>query len=303
MSLLSKLFRSKSDTNVKTARDSPRESPSASPRTSPRGSPGAPPKRRFMRVVRDDNAAGEEYVNPHVVRKYNYGFWEKQHMLKKSHSLEERDRPLPYTVTGHTILKKHNSMDENQPTSSSPPGEKKHAKFKEVVEVVEYCPKTRCKLILEDSCILREKLHDEWEECLDVEFQVPREECENSHDDEESCKAILDLVLDTVSRSAPLDSISEDDYNGTEEDPTLSDCSTPTDEAAKSDLAQAKCTECQSTQSSAERTEIQMDEEVSSDKSRDGEVHTPERQCSSDSDIIVAKKSKLEESSKSAQTP
>ena len=76
--------------------------------------------------------------------------------------------------------------------------------------MVEYHPKTRCKLILEDSCIVKEKLHDEWEECLDVEYQVSREDCENI-DEEESCKAILDIVLDQVSRAIPLEQIREDE--------------------------------------------------------------------------------------------
>ena len=173
MSLLSKLFRSKSDSHMK-VKKSPTSSPSTSPKGSPRGSPGAPPRRRFIRVVRDDQAQGEEYINPHVVRKYNPGFWEKHH-IRKSQSLDEAcDRPLPYTVSGHTILKKHHSVDsaEHPDDSTQKPDNGRHAKFKDDVEILQYDIKGKCLLIHADSCVVHTKLHDDaYEQCLDLEIQ------------------------------------------------------------------------------------------------------------------------------------
>lgn len=136
----SKLFRSRSDSNVKS---SPRSSPSVSPRTSPRSSPGAPARRRFMRVVRDEQSSGEEYENPHVIRKYTQKYAETL-CLRKSQSMDE-PRSLPYTVSGHTILKKFSSFESESATATpdhSPPSSK-HASFREEVEVIEYDKKEK----------------------------------------------------------------------------------------------------------------------------------------------------------------
>ncbi len=174
MSLLSKLFRSKSDGQMK-VKKSPRSSPCTSPRGSPRGSPGAPPRRRFVRVVRDDQSEGEEYVNPHVVRKYNPGFWEKHHICKSQSLDEDVNRPLPYTVSGHTILKKHHSIDsaEHSDEESPNPDNERHAKFKDDVEILEYDIKGKCLLIHSDSSVVYTKLHDDtYEQCLDMDISL-----------------------------------------------------------------------------------------------------------------------------------
>jgi len=87
------------------------------------------PKRRFVRVVRDNEHVGEEYQNPHVIRRYTQGFWEEQN-LRKASSLEDTSRPLPYTVSGHTILKK--------PSTDPDCLGHKRATFKNEVQVVEF---------------------------------------------------------------------------------------------------------------------------------------------------------------------
>ena len=66
---LGRLFRSKSEQGLKT--DS-KGSPSGSPKTDVR------PRRRLLRVVRDDQSVGEEWENPHVVRRYSQRYWEDQ---------------------------------------------------------------------------------------------------------------------------------------------------------------------------------------------------------------------------------
>jgi len=135
MARFSRLFRSKSETDALVT------SPKQSPKTSPKVSPGAPRRRRFVRVVRNAESEGEEYENPHIVRKYSKSYWE-QTQMPKSMSLEEGvDRPLPYTVSGNTILKKHGSVDSD----SSPPTEPRHAIFKEDVQVIEFDKKEKIK--------------------------------------------------------------------------------------------------------------------------------------------------------------
>lgn len=64
---LGKLFRSKSEQGLKAA--SPRGSPGSSPK--PAGGGERPQRRRLLRVVRDDKSEGEEWENPHVIRRYS----------------------------------------------------------------------------------------------------------------------------------------------------------------------------------------------------------------------------------------
>jgi len=134
MARFSRLFRSKSESDAILT----------SPKSSPKPSPGANPhRRRFVRVVRNAESEGEEYENPHVVRKFSKDYWEQTQMLPKSMSLEEGvDRPLPYTVSGNTILKKHGSLD----SSDSPPSEARQPLiFKEDVQVIEFDKKEKIK--------------------------------------------------------------------------------------------------------------------------------------------------------------
>lgn len=132
MARFSRLFRSKSESDAILQ----------SPKTSPKPSPGAPHRRRFVRVVRNAESEGEEYENPHIVRKYSKDYWE-QTQMHKSVSLEGVDRPLPYTVSGNTILKKHGSVDSGD---NSPPSEVRHNLiFKEDVQVIEFDKKEKIK--------------------------------------------------------------------------------------------------------------------------------------------------------------
>ena len=139
LSKLSKLFRSKSEQGLKC---SPSQSPSASPKNSPSG----PPRRRLLRVIRDNESEGEEWENPHVIRRYSQRYWEKQNAEARAlqHSVS-----LPYDVnTDQSILKKATSTEsDNEAMSgtdpSSPTLNKKSASFKEEVEVIEFVYRER----------------------------------------------------------------------------------------------------------------------------------------------------------------
>lgn len=136
MARFSRLFRSKSES------DALLSSSPTSPKASPKAvSPGNPHRRRFVRVVRNAESEGEEYENPHIVRKYSKEFWESTQM-PKSQSLETVDRPLPYTVSGNTILKKHGSVDSAE---GSPPTSARHAIFSEDVQVIEFDKREKIK--------------------------------------------------------------------------------------------------------------------------------------------------------------
>ena len=157
-SLLTRLFRSRSDDHMKRSHSSPPISPKPSPKASPCGAP----RRRFLRVVRDDDSAGEEYVNPHVIRKYNRKYFEDKYMCKSQSLDESRSSSLsppkdrPYSVSGHTILKKYHSLDDTSLDTASP----KHATFKEEVEVVEFDYKSKC-LVMKEANVIHERLHDD----------------------------------------------------------------------------------------------------------------------------------------------
>ena len=83
MSLLNKLFRSRSDGSIRTGptgspRTSPPGTPKNSPQVSPKNSPGAVNRRRFVRVIKNQESEGEEFENPHVIRKYSRGYIQTQ---------------------------------------------------------------------------------------------------------------------------------------------------------------------------------------------------------------------------------
>ncbi len=176
-SLLAKLFRSKSDSSMKGKR-SPGASPGSSPKGSPKPSPGQKRQRRFVRVIKNDDHKGEEYItggaNPHVVRKYTKGFWDK----KKSSSLDDptKGSVLPYEVPENTIMKKSYSMDSphTQSPCATPPATHmiKSCKFKEEVDILEYDIKEKCKDVMTDAHISHEKLHVsvEPEYCIDMDL-------------------------------------------------------------------------------------------------------------------------------------
>ena len=194
----SKLFRSKSDSNVKTSPStSPVTSPKNSPKISPSGSPSGQPRRRFMRVVRDAEKAGEEYENPHLIRRYTQEYVEQKYSsLQKSTSLDESQRAsMPYTPQEDSILKKGLSLDTSTASPAGSTGERsppanKHASFKEEVEIIEYDKKVK---IQKCVCLThKEKLHDD----SDSDFleELSSEECELSCDKENTKPEETDSV-------------------------------------------------------------------------------------------------------------
>lgn len=210
-SLLAKLFRSRSDNSLRSGKRSPSNSPTESQKSSPKASPGAAPRRRFARVIRDGQQVGEEYVNPHVVRKYNKGYWEEQ-CIKKSYSLDEQEKPLPYVVSGQTILKKTHSVDSEHPSNTtaknnSPANLKKCFMFNEKVEVIEYDIKSKCLFIMDNANISHEKLHDTtYDLCVDMDLlQTSHDTCpiRNNHKKiDESDPDNTDCYSDTTKAGA-----------------------------------------------------------------------------------------------------
>eukprot|EP00914_Ancora_sagittata_P000793 GHVO01002157.1.p1 GENE.GHVO01002157.1~~GHVO01002157.1.p1 ORF type:complete len:281 (+),score=57.54 GHVO01002157.1:86-928(+) len=193
-----KIFRSRSDTNVK---GSPSSSPLVSPKDSPMGSPGGQPRRRFARVVKDAERKGEEYENPHVIRRYTPGYVEEKFVpLQKWNSTEEACA-LPYDPQEDSILKKGLSVDTTLSVSDGSTGERsppiagceKHASFKEEVEIIEYDKKVK---IQKCVCLThKERLHDD----SDSDFleDLP----EDDADKENSCceeKSLKDACLSDI---------------------------------------------------------------------------------------------------------
>ncbi|KAI0238633.1 hypothetical protein LSAT2_010633, partial [Lamellibrachia satsuma] len=159
---LSRLFRSKSDSSVKKIGAAEASSPSKAAGSAP--SAPAPARRRLMRVVRDAQSEGLEYENPHVIRKYTAGFWEQSNVEKEAATEGGASdaKPLPYTVCGHTILKKHGSVDSNE---DSPPCIHKHTSFNEEVTIMEYDKKGKIKTGQWAKLLQRQRLNDTDEEC------------------------------------------------------------------------------------------------------------------------------------------
>ena len=155
---ISKLFRTRSEDSVKDKGDSPKSSPKQSPRESPKGSPSDVVRRRFVRVVRNEESAGEEYENPHIIRRYTQDFLQEQWSQRVSGSFDEDN--LPYSVSGHTILKKHSSTERTEsPTGSDDQvQDRKHASFKEEVQIIEFDKKGKVKAC--SICTHTERLQD-----------------------------------------------------------------------------------------------------------------------------------------------
>ena len=130
---LGRLFRSKSEQGLKSEGKS---SPSGSPRTD------SHPRRRLLRVVRDDQSVGEEWENPHVVRRYSKHYWETQ--MSEAQALQKPEC-VPYTVNSdHTILKKTQSQStDSENEGNTSPSIGKHACFKEQVQVIEFVDKEK----------------------------------------------------------------------------------------------------------------------------------------------------------------
>jgi len=114
----------------------PQGSQTGSGRQSPTSRGGQAPRRRFMRVVKDENAPPPECVgdNPNVICRYSQEYLSKHYAQLER--LRDSSRPtLPYTTSGHTILKKSST----DPTSDRrvPSATMKHTTFNDVVTVVD----------------------------------------------------------------------------------------------------------------------------------------------------------------------
>lgn len=195
-----KIFRSRSDTNVKGS-SSAGSSPLVSPKDSPTNSPGGQPRRRFARVVKDAERQGEEYENPHIIRRYTPGYVEEKFVpMQKWNSMEEASA-LPYDPQEDSILKKGLSIDTTLSASEGSTGEQsppasssceKHASFKEEVDVIEYDKKGK---IQKCVCLKhKERLHDD----SDSDFleDLPEDDKENSSPEEE--KSLKDASLKDI---------------------------------------------------------------------------------------------------------
>jgi len=108
--------------------------------------------RRFMRIVRDENAPPPETLddNPYRIARYTQKFLETHYRQKSAEDDHCGDKRLPYITSGHTILKKA-SGDHLGDTSGAvqqeggepSPSAQKRATFFSEVEVIEYSMKDK----------------------------------------------------------------------------------------------------------------------------------------------------------------
>jgi len=178
LKMLGRLFRSPSSEASKQQKQAaasstdPQSPGSSAAATSPRHSP--PRRRRLVRVVRDvdpETCGGE--TNPHVVHRFSDAFM-RQKARRRNRTASESDcgnyygdgRPLPYSVTGHTILKKPslchsasvNSCNDDSLLSPPLSAANKHASFRDEVVVIEFDGKCR---VVESTPVTRVvRLHD-----------------------------------------------------------------------------------------------------------------------------------------------
>jgi len=116
--------------------------------TSSRGGgqpPPAPPRRRFMRVVKDENAPPPESVgdNPNVICRYSQEYLTRHYAeLERRGARDPADcsgsrLTLPYTTSGHTILKKSSTDPTSDRSERASSTALKHTTFCDVVTVVD----------------------------------------------------------------------------------------------------------------------------------------------------------------------
>lgn len=222
-----RLFRSPSDSGQKqqVAAAASASSPTVPATSSPRHSP--PHRRRLVRVVRDVNPDVCGEVNPHVVHKYSQAFLQRRTRSRTASESEcsAYDRPLPYEVTGHTILKRP-SLDRSTSVNScnsagigavgagneelATPPINKHASFRDEVVVIEFDRK--CKVV-DTSSKHVVPLHD------------------TVFDDADSyaaCKSFEDLSIDATIAALTKDVDIGSMSNGTT---SVGCCSTPEDDS------------------------------------------------------------------------
>ena len=160
---LSNLLRHNSVTSVKVPlKDSlPKASKSS------RGSTPVPPahRRRLVRVIRDAQCPDME--NPFVVHKFSPEFFEQSNIERRSGSFSSGDKStvLPYSVTGHTILKRQASecCDSDSLPQTPSPSVQKHASFQTDVIVIEFDKKSKVQKAKAFHSTHLEKLNDSYE--------------------------------------------------------------------------------------------------------------------------------------------
>jgi hypothetical protein len=139
---LLRLLRHHSDHTVSTGGSSGSHSKSSSSHAA-----AAAPRRRFMRVVKDENAPPPECIgdNPNIICRYSQQYL-RQHYAeveqqRRRHATGGDVPALPYTTSGHTILKKSSTDPTSNYASTAGGGSvsdvMKHATFSDVVTVVE----------------------------------------------------------------------------------------------------------------------------------------------------------------------
>lgn len=193
-SSLSRLFRSKSDPNVKrssyklmtplSAMSEMDIRRSSDRRLSNSSSSSNSSARRYRRVLRDVAPSGDGFLdeNPNVVHKFSKEYLENHNIDKISTDQYGSGKDLPYEVTGSTILKKPFGSSEsgvrisaNKPTIS----------FGNEVEVIEYDKQEKVKV--KSSCMLRrvQLSMDEDTKCIvdDPEKENSRRETSPCYED------------------------------------------------------------------------------------------------------------------------
>ena len=128
--------------------------------------------------------------------------------MTKSCSLEEGDRPRPYTVTGHTILK-NTSIERH---SQSVDHLNKHASFNEDVEVMPFDRKSKCVFISTQGHILHARLQDDLENLSDSSWSESLTDQEIPESDEDN---YTEDIIDSSAKDEPtvfnLDSVPGED--------------------------------------------------------------------------------------------
>lgn len=125
---------------------------------------GQPPRRRFLRVVKDENAPPPECIgdNPNIICRYSQEYLTRHYAeVERSRDVDRSKPTLPYTTSGHTILKKSST----DPTSdrSAPSTTMKRTTFCDVVTVVDS----------DDGEVHEERLHEVDDDDIDAEELSP----------------------------------------------------------------------------------------------------------------------------------
>lgn len=169
------------------------------------------PKRRFVRVIRDNEHTGEEYENPHVIRRYTKSYWEENNQ-RMACSLDDSRGSLPYTVSGHTILKKHSFEDNNCLAQ-------KKATFNSEVEIFmfNHLEKTgACKRMTRS---MPHMTFDDESHCEEAKQSV---DCESASGDEDNCVdyVVPEELTENLSDDSECQVVAEshDDFPGSDSD-------------------------------------------------------------------------------------